>query len=268
LPSPRILVHGHRGARARRPENTLAGFRYAIEAGADALELDVAVTRDNVVVVCHDPHINADLCSGPHLRAAVRSLTLADVKQHACGGRPNPAFPEQMPVPGARIPTLDEVFELSRGDDVNSRKIQFNVEAKIFAGYPDLTPDPELFARLIFECVHRHGLISRVIVQCFDPRILWAMRKLDPAIPRAALLETDREWLDVARECEASLFSPEYHLVTPERVAEAHSAGLNIMSWTANEPEAWQRLAEAGVDAIISDDPAALLDWLKQNGLR
>ena len=194
MPSPRIVVHGHRGARARRPENTLAAFIYAIEAGADAIELDVAVTKDNVVVVCHDPYINADLCSGPHLRAAVRSLTLAEVKQHDCGGKPNPAFPEQITAPGASIPTLDEVFTLSGGS-----ALIFNVEAKIFAEYPDLTPDPELFARLIFESIHRHDLASRVILQCFDPRILWAMRKLDPTIPRAALLETDREWLDVDR---------------------------------------------------------------------
>src|SRR6204780_676967 len=60
----RILVHGHRGARARRPENTLPAFRYAIEQGVDVLELDVAVTKDNVAVVSHDPLINATICSG------------------------------------------------------------------------------------------------------------------------------------------------------------------------------------------------------------
>ena len=265
--STHILVHGHRGARARRPENTLAGFRYAIEAGVDALELDLAVTRDDVVVVCHDPHINAEICSGPHLQSAVRTLTLAELKRHDCGARPNPAFPEQVTVPGACIPTLDEVFELSRGDDARARTIQFNLEAKIFADYPDLTPDPELFAWLIFECIHRHDLASRVILQCFDPRILWALRTLDPAIPRAALLETDRDWLDVAREFEATLFSPEYHLVTPERVAAAHNAGMKVMSWTVNKPEDWERVADAGVDAIISDDPACLISWLKEKGL-
>jgi glycerophosphoryl diester phosphodiesterase len=269
LRSPHILVHGHRGARARRPENTLAGFRYAIEAGVDALELDVAVTQDDIVVVCHDPHINAEICCGPHVRSAVRTLTLAELKQLDCGGRQNPAFPEQLTVPGACIPTLDEVFELSTGDDTSSRTIQFNVEAKIFSGYPDLTPEPEAFARLILECVRRHGLDSRVIVQCFDPRILWAMRTLEPAIPRAALLEeTDRDWLDVAREFEATLFSPEYHLVTPERVAVAHNAGLKVMSWTVNKPEDWERLVDAGVDAIISDDPAYLISWLREKGLR
>src|SRR5271156_3106339 len=63
----RILVHGHRGARARRPENTIPAFKYAIAQGVDVLELDVAVTKDNVAVISHDPLINATICSGPKL---------------------------------------------------------------------------------------------------------------------------------------------------------------------------------------------------------
>ena len=68
----RVLVQGHRGARARRPENTLPAFRYAIEHGVDVLELDVAVTKDNVAVVSHDPHMNAAICSGPNPGVAIR----------------------------------------------------------------------------------------------------------------------------------------------------------------------------------------------------
>src|SRR5436853_38759 len=62
----RFLVHGHRGARAIYPENTIPAFVYAIESGADALEMDLAVTRDDVLVVSHDPHINPEICTGPH----------------------------------------------------------------------------------------------------------------------------------------------------------------------------------------------------------
>jgi len=63
-----ILVHGHRGARARRPENTLPAFQYAIEQGVDALEMDMAVTRDNVIVISHDPILQPPVCSGPTAR--------------------------------------------------------------------------------------------------------------------------------------------------------------------------------------------------------
>ena len=73
----RVLVHGHRGARARRPENTLPAFRYAIEQGVDFLELDVAVTRDNIAVVSHEPLIISAICSGPKLDIPIRSVTLA-----------------------------------------------------------------------------------------------------------------------------------------------------------------------------------------------
>src|SRR5947207_9110062 len=87
-----ILVHGHRGARARRPENTLPAFRYAIEQGVDVLELDVAVTKDNVPVVSHDPLINATICSGPKTGIAIHTLTLAELRKYDCGGKQNPAF--------------------------------------------------------------------------------------------------------------------------------------------------------------------------------
>src|SRR3984885_11081440 len=180
--SPRILVHGHRGARARRPENTLPAFQYAIEQGVDAIELDVLVTKDNVAVVSHDPEINPIICSGPKAGMAIRALTLAELREYDCGSKRNPLFPMQAPVPGARVPTLDEVFDLGRGNTV-----QFNVEIKIFADHPELTPGPEAFTQLILDLIRKHGVEERVILQSFDPRILHVMKKLDPGIRRAAL---------------------------------------------------------------------------------
>src|SRR5271168_3631014 len=128
--SPRILVHGHRGARARRPENTLPAFRYAIEQGVDVLELDVAVTKDNVAVVSHDPLINAAICSGPKTGIPIHTLTLAELHEYDCGSKQNPSFATQVPVPGTRVPTLDEVFDLGRGTGLNASSVQFNVETK------------------------------------------------------------------------------------------------------------------------------------------
>ena len=87
----------------------------------------------------------------------------------------NPRFSKQTPVPGTPIPTLDEVFDLaSRG------KFEFNIETKIFADHPEYTPSPEKFAQLVLDCVRRHGLESRVILQSFDFRTLHAMKALDP----------------------------------------------------------------------------------------
>jgi len=259
----RCLVHGHRGARARRPENTLPAFRYAIAEGVDFVELDVAVTRDNVAVVSHDPTIDAAICSGPKTGIPIRMLSLAELREYDCGAKQNPLFPGQVPVPGTHIPTLDEVFDLSRGNTV-----QFNVETKIFADRPELTPGPEAFTGLILDLIRKHGLEKRVILQSFDPRPLRVMKKLDPAIPRSALFEVDRDWPEAMREFDATLLSPLYTLVAKERVDWAHWAGLKVMTWTVNDSEDWSRLIDAGVDAIISDDPASLIAWLKAKGLR
>src|SRR5687767_15999732 len=102
--APRILVHGHRGARAVRPENTLPAFEHAIGAGADVLELDLAVTKDNVLVASHDPVLNPKICSGSGLTRVIREMTLAELKKWDCGSLRNPDYPKQNPVPGTTVP--------------------------------------------------------------------------------------------------------------------------------------------------------------------
>src|SRR5215475_7064106 len=82
-----IQVHGHRGARAMLPENTLPAFEYAIAQKVDALELDMAVTKDGVIVVSHDPELRAPVCTGPRDKVAIHSLTLDEVRQWDCGAK-------------------------------------------------------------------------------------------------------------------------------------------------------------------------------------
>src|ERR1041384_749339 len=91
----KILVHGHRGARAMRPENTLPAFQYAIEQGVDALEMDMAVTKDNVIVISHDPILETPVCSGPRNAVVIHTLTLPEVRQWDCGAVQNPKFATQ-----------------------------------------------------------------------------------------------------------------------------------------------------------------------------
>ena len=89
------------------------------------------------------------------------------------------------------------------------------------------------------------------------------MKKLAPAIRLSALYEgKPRDFVEMAQEAGAGIVSPAYALVTPENVKQAHEAGLQIVPWTANKPADWDRLVAAGVDGIISDDPAALLKHL------
>ena len=259
-----ILVHGHRGARARFPESTIPAFRYAIESGVDALESDMAVTKGGIIVMSHDPVLHPPVCSGPVPSAVIHQLTLKQVKEWDCGAVRNPAFRTQQPIPGTRMPTLDELLNLAP-----LGHFDFNIETKSFPDKPELTPDPDTFARMVLAKVREHKLESRVILQSFDFRTLRAMHKLDPAIRLSALTENDpRDFAAIAKEADATIISPHYKLVTPEKVGAAHKAGITVVVWTANTPEIWDKLIAAKVDAIISDDPAELIHYLKSKGLR
>ena len=254
-----ILVHGHRGARAVYPENTIPAFQYAIGIGVDFLEMDVAVTKDNVLVISHDPHINPEICTGPHPGVAIHDLTLAELREYDCGTLQNPHFAKQRPVPGTRIPTLEEVLDLGQGNSV-----QFNIETKSFPDHPELTPPPEMFSKMLLDVIRKHKLESRTIVQSFDFRTLRAMQRLAPEIRLAALWEGGpRPFVDIASEAEAGIVSPAFRLVTPEQVKASHAARLAVVPWTADTPRDWQRLIAAGVDAIITDDPAELIRYLR-----
>ncbi len=224
-----MQVHGHRGAKARWPENTIDGFRYAIGLGVDGIELDIAVTRDDELVLSHDPDIDG---------VAIRSTS-----------RPN-------------LPTLDEVLELAR-----LANFEFDLEIKSFPDRPELTPPPERFAELVLAAIVRHGVSERVNVLSFDFRTLRAMRELAPEIRRSALyIGLPRPFVEIAKEAgNTPIVSPHYTLVTPEQVAEAHGHGIRVLTWTANTPQDWDRLIAAGVDGIITDDPEALIEYLCAN---
>ncbi|HWC96295.1 MAG TPA: glycerophosphodiester phosphodiesterase family protein [Candidatus Sulfopaludibacter sp.] len=213
----RIRVQGHRGARGVRPENTLAAFVYAMNAGADAVELDLTLTRDGALVVSHDP-------------VAADSAAL-------------------------RLPSLDDVFRL-----VAPSAIELNLEVKI---HPKT--DPPAITRLVLESVDRHGMRDRVMVESFDFRVLHAMRALAPEIRRGALTEDDpRSFPEIAGDAaDPTFIAPHFSLVTGEKVLAAHAAGLDVVAWTVNLPDDWTRVSEAQVDAIITDDPAALIRWLR-----
>src|SRR5215472_8921352 len=259
----RIEVHGHRGTRGMRPENTIPAFEYAIAHGVDVLELDMYVTKDNVVVVSHDPILHSPMCTGgPKRQVVIKDATLAELRQWDCGAMKNPEFKRQEPVPGTRIPTLDEVFDLAPKGN-----FRFNIETKSEVAHPEWTPEPHQFVERVLAVIRKHHLEKRVILQSFDFRTLHEMKKLAQEIELAALYAgIPKNFVDIGREGEALWVSPEYHLVTKEQVAAAHAAGFKVVPWTANEPAEWDRLADAGVDAIITDYPADLVEHLKAKG--
>jgi glycerophosphoryl diester phosphodiesterase len=280
LAAQTILVHAHRGGRADRPENTIPSFQHGIDVGTDVLELDLAVTKDNVLVVSHNPsltpnteHPGERICKGPALapNTLIRTMTLAQVREYDCGSVALSTFPTQVAVSGTKVATFDEVLDLAKGTTV-----QFNVETKSFPNHPEATPTPAEFVALIVAAIKKHNVDpARIILQSFDWRTLAEMRKQYPAIRLSALVgrpaydpmmgHTDptKDFAAIAKGTGAEIISPDWMLVTPEQVAAAHQAGAQVAPWTPNTPEQWQKMADAKVDAIISDDPVALLAWLR-----
>ena len=175
-------LQAHRGGRGLAPENTLAAFRQAAALGVTTLETDLAITKDDVVVLSHEPRLNPDLVRGPDgnwidgVGPTIRSLTLAELKRYDIG-RINPAshyapaVPEQMPVDGERFPTLAEVFAVAR------RRCGFNIETKTDPTRPDDTVDPGPFTRLVVDAVKAGKAVDRTMIQSFDWRTLIEVRK-------------------------------------------------------------------------------------------
>lgn len=265
----KIQVHGHRGARAAMPENSLPAFKYALAQGVDALELDLAVTSDNVLVVSHDATMNPKICTGPEgSPTVIRQMTLAQLRQWDCGSKQNPEFAKQQTIPGTRVPTFDEVLLLAKG-----AKVDLNVETKISPAKPELTPSPEEFVQLILTAVRKHGVESRLILQSFDWRTLAAMKKAAPAVRLSALYPTSandlgKDFISQAKAAGYGIVSPHFRMASKAEIARAHAAGLVVVPWTANDVATWDALIDGGADAIITDDPAGLIAHLKQKGLR
>jgi glycerophosphoryl diester phosphodiesterase len=294
-------LQGHRGARGLAPENTLAAFARALTLGVTTLELDLAVTRDGVVVVSHDPVLNPDITRGPGGRwiekpaPSILSLSRADLSAYDVGRlRPGSAyalqFPDQVPADGARIPTLAEVYALAK--KAGNADVRFNVETKLDPTKPDETPSPDAFVDAVVAVVRASGAAARTTIQSFDWRTLRRLRTVAPEIETVCLTSQGSEdnvqvgrpgaspWLggldvddfggSVPRAVQAAgarVWSPNARDVDAALVAEAHRLGLSVIPWTVNTAEPMRALLDLGVDGLISDRPDVLRTVALEKGL-
>ncbi|MDL4773693.1 MULTISPECIES: glycerophosphodiester phosphodiesterase family protein [Thermomonosporaceae] len=286
-----VELHGHRGARGLRPENTLPGFAHALELGVDAIELDAGLTADGVVVLNHDQVLSpvnlADTGpvrpgdpAYPYVGRAVRELTLeqlrtvdAGIRRPATAG--DPFVFTQLPVPGTPVPTLDEACALIGAAD----GVRLAVELKTDPDWPDA--EVARFTAAVADVLAARGLTRRSRLLAFDWRVLVEARRYDPAFGRVALIERKTlvpgtRWLagrgpgdpvGSALEIGATALSPEHRLVTPELVAAADRLSLPVAVWTVNEPAEMARFIGYGVDAIVTDHPDRLRGVLAAHGL-
>lgn len=285
----RVELHGHRGARWLWAENTLEGFRRTISLGVDAIEMDVALTADGVVVVTHDPALNPDLTRGPDgawlegRGRLIREMRAAELADYDVGRlKPGTAYaaqyPDQTPCDGARIPTLAEVFALDA-------RVVFNIEIKTHPEQPGWTVDGPTLARAVLATVDTAGVAGRVLAQSFDWRAVRAIRAARPEIAcsfltRAGTVAAPELWWGVpgivvhggsvpnaVAAAGGESWGPEHVDLTEALVDEAHALGLKVRPWTVNNSADMRRLLAWGVDGLITDRPDVAREIMAVKGL-
>jgi len=246
-----VLVVGHRGASAEAPEHTIEAYDRAVEQGADVLECDLQLSADEVPVCVHDTTV--DRTTGGAVQGRVDDFTLAQLQAMDFGSWFGPEFA------GAQIVTLEEQLRCYGGLD----GIQFYVETKAPAEYqgrmePILV---DLLRRLDLVPDGRDASVRRspVIVQSFDLASLQAVKRLAPALPTAWL------WAAPPAELNAGTVPPGVDVMAPNAafldgqpgfVANSHTAGQEVHTWTVDDPAQIQRLVDLGVDGIFTNRPA------------
>ena len=220
----------HRGLHRTVPENTLEAFRLALKAGAEAVELDVHATADGVVVVHHDPAV-AGIPVNPDLRSVpTGELSIADLGGFDLGG-------------GATVPRLSEVLDLLRG------RARAYVEIKGWG-----------IEELVVQCVRASG--TDCAIHSFNHRAIARVRELAPEIALGLLEQTrPADPAGVLGTVAARDLWPAARTIDQALVRAVHAAGGRVIAWTANSVAEWQRLADAEVDGICTDEIDRYVLW-------
>lgn len=225
-----MYVVGHRGCAGLMPENTLLGFRHAIDLGVDMLEFDVHLTRDGHLVVMHDERVDRTTDG----TGAIADLSLEEVRRLDAGR-------------GERVPTADEVLELARAAGV-----PLLLELK-GAG----TPGPAL------EAVRARGMLERVTFTSFALERIADVRRLEPRARTGAIFgRGGPECVPAALSVGAAAVCIQFRTLTPTLVQEARAAALELRAWNPDTEEDQQAAMALGPDGISTNRPDRLLALL------
>lgn len=302
VPIPAFDLQSHRGGRSLLPENTLPAFAQSLAIGVHTIETDIAITRDGVLVLSHDPTLNPDITRGPDgafLSArgpAIVSLTAAELAAYDVG-RIKPGtdyarlYAQQKPVDGTRIPRLSELFELVRRS--GNEQLRFAIETKVTPHGAGETLPPEDFARRLLQALREAGMEHRSSILSFDWRTLQVVQKEAPHIPTVYLTMQQPRSIDNigAGNPQGSAWTAGFQLkdhgsvprmikaagghtwscfwrdLDAEKVREAHALGLKVLAWTVNDPAVMRQMMDLGVDGIVTDRPDLLRQEMEKRGL-
>ena len=234
--TPRPLVIAHRGASAEAPENTIAAFERALELGADAIELDVHLSKDDQPMVIHDFTLERTTDGA----GAVRALTVRELKRLDGGAWFGTAFR------GQRLQTLQEVLERFRN------RAHLWIELK---GGSSLYPGIE---ERVVGLLEVYDVLERTLVQCFDVGALRALRALSREVRLGVLV--DHRPIDPETDLAPGLdaICPSVAILGAGERAAIRAAGRECHVWTVNEPTLMDRLVAWDVEGIITDRPDLL----------
>jgi glycerophosphoryl diester phosphodiesterase len=224
-----------------RPENTMASFEHALALGADWIELDVHLSRDDALIVIHDETL--DRTTNGH--GPVREHTLAELRTLDAGG-------------GQHIPTLDEVLAWAR-----ERETIVDIEIKNAPVYYSG------IEHRVVTAVRAAGMMNDVIVISFDHAAARRVHEVEPRITTGVLYAcrpTDGG-IGLARAAGADAVLPQWSFVTREDVDAAHAAGLAVAPWATSDPEVMRHLIACGVDSIGTNHPDILRDVVASAGV-
>jgi glycerophosphoryl diester phosphodiesterase len=245
-PRSQPLIIAHRGSSTYAPENTLAAFQLAAEQGADAIELDVDLTRDGRAIVMHDATIDRTTDG----QGRIADLTLEEIRRVDAGAWKEAAFK------GERVPLLQEVFEAV------GERVLINVEVK------SMSLRSSGVEAKVAALVQQYDLFERVIISSFNPLALRRVKQLQTRLACALLYAPDlpiflrNAWLaPLIRGLNAR--HPHYSQVNRAVVDQFHARGLAVNVWTVNQPGIVRAMEQAGVDGIIGDDPVLIRQILK-----
>jgi glycerophosphoryl diester phosphodiesterase len=229
-------IIAHRGASGHAPENTLVAFERAVQLGASFIETDLHLTRDARFVAIHD----AVLERTTNGRGPVHDFTLRELRELDAGKWFDREFM------GEKIPTLEEILQFSRDNDV-----VFYLEVKYDAAWG--------MHHALVAALQKAESAARTVVISFDPATLKAVHQLDTSLLIGLLIDKPTaDFVSVATGVGARQVCAASAIVTPELVRRAHESDLHVAAWTVNTVEDMRRMMAVGVEGVMTDFPGRL----------
>lgn len=236
-----ILNIAHRGASANYPENTMAAFKGAVEAGADMIEVDVRLSQDGIPVIFHNAWLDTPIKAAGY----VAGSALTALKKLDAGSWFHPEFENE------RIPMLDEVLDFA------SKKVQLNIEMKT-----DDQPVRGKLENACLELVKKHSMEDQVLFSAFEAEAVKFIKQAEPRI-RTALIFThslfsNKKPSTLVKKYRADAFHCTYAQLTQKRLSDLKENRIPVAVYTVNNKTTMKKLIATGVNGIITDRPKRL----------